>query len=101
MLDISEESLNINIIYLKDGQNYFTFHSDCASTPDTRIVAPVAMIYTSNIYCNYAHSIVSQWLYFYPDEENTEDVYQNALQVAVPLSTLSVCSNTADGIPLW
>ena len=67
MLDISEESLNINIIYLKDGQNYFTFHSDCASTTDNRIVAPVAMIYTSNIYCNYAHSIVSQWLYFYHD----------------------------------
>lgn len=77
MLDISEESLNINIIYVKDGQSYFTFRSDCAATTDNRIVDPVVMIYTSNIHCNYAHSIVSQWLYFYSDEENTEDVYQS------------------------
>lgn len=77
MLDIPEESLNINIIYVKDGQSYFTFRSDCAPTTDNRIVDPIVMIYTSNIHCNYAHSIVSQWLYFYSDEENTEDVYQS------------------------
>ncbi len=77
VLDIPEESLNINIIYVKDGQSYFTFRSDCASTTNNRIVDPIVMIYTSNIHCNYAHSIMSQWLYFYSDEENIEDVYQS------------------------
>lgn len=75
VLDISEESLNINIIYVKDGQSYFTFRSDCAVSTDNRIVDPIVMIYTSNIHCNYAHSFMSQWLYFYSDEENTEDAY--------------------------
>lgn len=60
VLDIAEESLNINIIYAKDGQSYFTFRPDCAPTTDNRIVDPIVMIYTSNIHCNYAHSIVSQ-----------------------------------------
>ena len=68
---------NYHIIYVKDGQSYFTFRSDCASATDNRIVDPIVMIYTSNIHCNYAHSIVSQWLYFYSDEENPEDVYQS------------------------
>lgn len=77
VLDISEESLNINIIYVKDGQSYFTFRSDCAPATDNRIVDPIVMIYTSNIHCNYAHSFVSQWLYFYSDEENTEGAYQS------------------------
>lgn len=77
VLDISKEKLNINIIYVKDGQSYFSFRSDIASTTDNRIVDPIVMIYISNIHCNYAHSFVSQWLYFYSDEENTEDVYQS------------------------
>ena len=74
VFELLDENTEVSI-YVKDGQSYFTFRSDCASTTDNRIVDPIVMIYTSNIHCNYAHSIVSQWLYFYSDEENTEEVY--------------------------
>lgn len=76
VLSIPEESLNVNIIYVKDGQKYYTFRSDCAVLTDNWITDPIVKIYTSNIHCNYAHSFMSQWLYFYSDAENAEDAYQ-------------------------
>ncbi len=75
-LDIPEESLKIHIIYVKDGQRYFTFRADCASTTDNWITDPVVRIYTDNIHCNYAHSFLSQWTYFYSDKGNAETAYQ-------------------------
>lgn len=76
-LDIPQESLNINIILVKDGQSYFTFRSDCAAKTDNWIVDPVVRIYTSNIHCNYAHSFLTQWTYFYSEEENADEAYQD------------------------
>ena len=76
-LDIPEENLNVNIIYVKDGQKYFTFRSDCAALTDNWITDPIVQIYTSNIHCNYAHSFMTQWLYFYSDEDNAEGAYQD------------------------
>lgn len=76
VFSIPEESLNVNIIYVKDGQKYYTFRSDCAVLTDNWITDPIVKIYTSNIHCNYAHSFMSQWLYFYSDAENAEDAYQ-------------------------
>lgn len=75
-LDIPEESLNIHIIYVKDGQRYFTFRSDCAAMTDNWITDPVVQIYTGNIHCNYAHSFLSQWTYFYSEKGNTEEAYR-------------------------
>lgn len=75
-LDIPKESLNINIIFVKDGQNYFTFRSDCAANTDNQIIDPIVRIYTSNIHCNYAHSFLTQWTYFYSEKENTDEAYQ-------------------------
>ena len=77
VLDISQEDLTVNIIYVQDGQKYFTFRSDCAVLTDNWIEDPVVMIYTANIHCNYAHSFMSQWLYFYSDKDNAEDAYQD------------------------
>lgn len=77
VLDIPEESLNVNIIYVKDGQRYFTFRSDCAVLTDNWITDPIVQIYTSNVHCNYAHSFMTQWLYFYSDAENAEGAYQD------------------------
>ena len=76
-LDISEESLNINIIYVKDGQTYFTFRSDCAVATDNLIEDPVVRIYTSNIHCNYAHSFMTQWVYFPSEAEDAEAAYKD------------------------
>lgn len=75
-LDIPKESLNINIIFVKNGQSYFTFRSDCAANTDNWIVDPVVQIYTSNIHCNYAHSFLTQWTYFYSEKETANEAYQ-------------------------
>lgn len=77
VLDISEENLNVNIIYVKDGQRYFTFRSDCAVSTDNWIDDPIVKIYTSNIHCNYTHSFMTQWLYYYSDKDNAEEAYQD------------------------
>lgn len=76
-LDIPKDNLNINIIYVKDGQRYFTFRSDCAVTTDNWITDPVVQIYTSNIHCNYAHSFLTQWTYFYSEKRTAGEAYQD------------------------
>lgn len=75
-LEIPKESLKINMILVKDGQSYFTFRSDCAANTDNWIVDPVVQIYTSNIHCNYAHSFLTQWTYFYSEQDSAEEAYQ-------------------------
>lgn len=75
-LDIAESDLSIHIIYVKDGQSYFTFRSDCAPATDHRITDPIVQIYTSNIHCNYAHSFLTQNVYFHSEQESSEAVYE-------------------------
>lgn len=75
-LDIAESDLSIHIIYVKDGQSYFTFRSDCAPVADHRITDPIVQIYTSNIHCNYAHSFLTQNVYFYSEQESPEAAYE-------------------------
>jgi len=76
-MDIPKESLKIHIIYVKDGQRYFTFRSDCAERTDNWITDPVVQIYTSNIHCNYAHSFLSQWTYFPSEKETADEAFQD------------------------
>jgi len=76
-LDIPKESLKINIILVKDGQRCFTFRSDCAANTDNWIADPIVQIYTANIHCNYAHSFLTQWTYFYSEKENADEAYQD------------------------
>ena len=47
-LDIAENQLTVNIIYVKDGQRYFTYRSDCASADGSWITDPLVQIYTGN-----------------------------------------------------
>ena len=75
--DISEEELKVHIIYVKDGQRYFTFRQDCAVKLDNWITDPVVQIYTSNVHCNYAHSFMSQWVYFYSDSDSEEGAFED------------------------
>ncbi len=74
-LDISEEELNVNIIYVKDNQKYFTYRIDCAVQTDNYVQDPIVQIYTSNIHCNYAHSFMSQWVYFPCDKSGKEEAF--------------------------
>lgn len=77
-MELTEEELKVHIIYVKDGQRYFTYRSDCAPNTDHYITDPVVQIYTGNIHCNYAHSILTQWLYI-PFEGTGEEAYQSIL----------------------
>ncbi len=75
-LDLDEEDLAVNVIYVKDGQRYFTYRSDCAADTDNWITDPIVRIYTSNTHCNYAHSYMSQWVYFPSDAGSAEAAYK-------------------------
>ena len=75
-LDIAENQLTVNIIYVKDGQRYFTYRSDCASADGSWITDPLVQIYTGNIHCNYAHSFLTQWTYIPSEAGSPEKAYQ-------------------------
>ena len=75
-MNIAKEDLKINIIYVKDGQDYFSFCSDCAPQTGCHVEDPVVQIYTGNIHCNYAHSFMSQWVYIPSEAESAEEAYQ-------------------------
>ena len=80
-LDIPEEDLKINIIYVKDGQSYLSFRRDCARQTDCQVEDPVVQIYTANIHCNYAHSFMTQWVYFPSDAGDTAGAYQEIFPI--------------------
>ena len=75
-MNIAKEDLKINIIYVKDGQDYFSFRSDCAPQTGCHVEDPVVQIYTGIIHCNYAHSFMSQWVYIPSEAESAEEAYQ-------------------------
>ena len=75
-MNIAKEDLKINIIYVKDGQDYFSFRSDCAPQTGCHVEDPVVQIYTGDIHCNYAHSFMSQWVYIPSEAESAEEAYQ-------------------------
>ena len=80
-LDITEEDLKINIIYVKDGQHYLSFRRDCARQTDCQVEDPIVQIYTANIHCNYAHSFMTQWVYFPSDAGDTAGAYQEIFPI--------------------
>ena len=75
-LDIAENQLTVNMIYVKDGQRYFTYRSDCASADGSWITDPLVQIYTGNIHCNYAHSFLTQWTYIPSEAGSPERAYE-------------------------
>ena len=75
-MNLAKEDLKINIIYVKDSQDYFSFRSDCALQTGCKVEDPIVQIYTGNIHCNYAHSFMSQWVYIPSEAESAEEAYQ-------------------------
>lgn len=74
-LELSEDKLTVNIIYVKDGQDYPVYRPDIVSE-DGYITDPIVQVYTGNIHCNYAHSNLSQWTYFYSDKKSPDEAYE-------------------------
>ena len=75
-LTLTPEELSIHIIYVKDGQRYFTFRADCAAETDNWVTDPIVAIYTDNLHCNYAHSFLTQWAYIPSEAGSAEGAYQ-------------------------
>ena len=74
-LELAEADLTINVIYVEDGQKYPVYREDIICE-NGAITDPVVQVYTGNIHCNYAHSNLSQWTYFYSGETDPERAYE-------------------------
>ena len=74
-LELAEDDLTINLIYVEDGQSYPVYREDIICE-NGAITDPVVQVYTGNIHCNYAHSNLSQWTYFYSGETDPERAYE-------------------------
>ncbi len=75
LLGLNESDLTVNIIYVKDGQKYPVYREDIICE-DGSITDPIVQVYTGNIHCNYAHSNLSQWTYFFSDKKSPEEAYE-------------------------
>lgn len=53
---ILESDLNVNIIYVNDDQNYFTFNPTVVKENNNLIVDPMVIIYDYNVHSSYAYS---------------------------------------------
>lgn len=70
------EDLSVHIIYVKDGQRYFVPGSNCITEDGGWLTEPIVKVYdAAKVHCNYAHSNLSQWTYFYADTPNAEDAF--------------------------
>lgn len=75
-LELSPQDLNVHIIYVKDGQRYCLLRADLVTEDDGWITDPIVSVYSGNIHCNYAHSLLSQWTYFYADTSDPEEAFE-------------------------
>ena len=58
-----------------------SFRKDCARQTECQVEDPVVQIYTANIHCNYAHSFITQWVYFPSDAGDAEKAYQEIFPI--------------------
>lgn len=72
---LTQDQLSLNLIYVKDGQKYPVLREGCVSE-DGWITDPVVEVYTGNVHCNYAHSLLSQWSYFYADTDDPKEAFE-------------------------
>lgn len=77
--DIAPEDLSVHVIYVRDGQEYFTYRPDLAARDGGIITDPVVVLYTGNIHESYAHSFMSQFAYFYSKAATPEAAYGQIL----------------------
>jgi len=73
----SIDDLVINIIYVSDGQTYFTYYADRCPEDDNLITDPVVVVYTNNIHSSYAHSFMSQCVFFESQEKDAISAYKD------------------------
>lgn len=67
---IEKSDLKINIIYVKNNQNYFSYKSNIEPEQKNLVNDPIAVIYTDNVAASYCHSRMTNSFYFYSDAED-------------------------------
>lgn len=65
-----KSDLKINIIYVKNNQNYFSYKSRIEPEQKNLVNDPIAVIYTGNVDSSNCHSYISNSFYFYSDAED-------------------------------
>ena len=78
----SIEDLSVNVIWVKNGQKYFTYSSDCAVDTDNWVTDPVVKVYTGNINLLYIRTMIAYGHVFFEasaGEEVEALVKQNLL----------------------
>ncbi len=75
---MSVDELNINIIYVDDNQEYFTFNRNVAENNGNKIIDPITIININNFY--YYSSMLSAHFYFYSETKNP---YNDILPILV------------------
>ena len=63
--NIQVEDLNINIIYVKNNQAYFSFNPRVRIEHNNNIIDPIAIIYTGNIHPSMLSSVFSNSYFFH------------------------------------
>ena len=71
--EISLEDLDINIIYVKDQQYYFSFDAYLRPETASRILDPIAVIYTGNFDPSFLSAKLTNSFYFETDAINAYD----------------------------
>lgn len=71
---LEKDKLGIHIIYVKDGQSYFTFNPEEDGEGDYFIYDPIVIIDNANFDASYYSSYLSRCYYFYSDEEDPMEI---------------------------
>lgn len=75
---LSKSDLDVNIIYVKNNQKYFTYSNDAGSENDHHYITdPICIIYDGKVDTSYIGAYVSDNLYFFDDSQG--QTYQNIL----------------------
>ena len=70
----TNEPLKVNLIYVKNNQQYFTYSADTRKKEGNMIQDPVVVVYTDNFHPNYILNTASRCLYFKYDENQMKSV---------------------------
>lgn len=65
-----KSDLKINIIYVKNNQNYFSYKSRIEPEQKNLVNDPIAVIYTDNVAASCCQSFMTNSFYFYSDAED-------------------------------
>ncbi|PTM56818.1 DUF1430 domain-containing protein [Desmospora activa] len=74
---MTKEDLDVNIIYVKDNQSYFTFNPKEKGEEDYFIHDPIAIIDQTSFDASYYMSYLSSYYYFYSDEDDPLQLFSS------------------------